>query len=339
MKKICIINTGGTIGMRAGPNGLRPEPGFIESQLALMPELSSPSMPEITVKEYDPVIDSSNISVSDWLELANDIQESYDRFDGFVVLHGTDTMAYTASALPFMLRGLGKPVVLTGSQLPLSEVRNDARENLKTAIILAAGYEIPEVCIYFGDLLLRGCRATKFSATSFKAFVSPNYPPLGSAGTRMEVFEHRILPKPKGDGPVVEPLKSQEIATFRLFPGVSVEVLENVLRRPLKALILESFGDGNGPSQNIAFVDCIRRACDDGILILNLSQCNQATIHQTVYETGAVMEQAGVISGCDLTLEAALAKLMHLFTKPLPVDEVKRLMQQSLVGELTEPKD
>ena len=337
MKKICIINTGGTIGMAAGPDGLRPEPGFIEKQLGLMPELDNPSMPQITVQEYDPVIDSSNIQISDWLKLASDIARQYDQFDGFVVMHGTDTMAYTASALPFMLRGLGKPVILTGSQLPLGEVRNDARENLKTAIILAAGYRIPEVCIYFGDLLLRGCRATKYSASSFNAFNSPNYPPLGAAGTQLEVFEDRVRQVPEMvNGLTVESLQQQEIATFRLLPGVSVEVLENVLRRPLKALILESFGDGNGPARNSGFIECIRQACQAGIVILNLSQCSHGSIRQTAYETGRVLQKAGVVSGSDMTVEAALAKLMYLFTRDLSAEDVKTELQRSLVGELTE---
>ena len=198
MKKICIINTGGTIGMAAGPDGLRPEAGFIEKQLALMPELNNPSMPQIAVQEYDPVIDSSNIQIADWLKLAGDIARQYDQFDGFVVMHGTDTMAYTASALPFMLRGLGKPVILTGSQLPLGEVRNDARENLKTAIILAAQYVIPEVCIYFGDQLLRGCRATKCSASSFNAFSSPNYPAAGDGRYRVGSLSGSGSPSPPG---------------------------------------------------------------------------------------------------------------------------------------------
>ena len=340
MKKICIINTGGTIGMSAGPGGLRPEAGYIEQQLARMPELTSPTMPEITVQEYDPVIDSSNIQISDWLKLARDIARQYDTFDGFVVLHGTDTMAYTASALPFMLRGLGKPVILTGSQLPLGEVRNDARENLKTAIILAASYSIPEVCVYFGDQLLRGCRSTKQSASSFNAFASPNYPPLGTAGTQLEVFQERFRTLPPDQtsrvGLNVESLEPQEIATFRLFPGVSVEVLENVLRRPLKALILESFGDGNGPACNHGFVECIRQACQAGIVILNLSQCSQGSIRQTAYETGTILQEAGVVSGHDMTIEAALAKLMHLFTRDLTVDQVKNQLQRDLVGELTE---
>ncbi|MCH2181649.1 MAG: asparaginase [Mariniblastus sp.] len=336
MKKICIINTGGTIGMSAGPDGLRPEPGFIAEQLALMPELNNPSMPQITVQEYEPVIDSSNIQVADWRQLAGDIAGQYEQFDGFVVLHGTDTMAYTASALPFMLRGLGKPVILTGSQLPLADVRNDARENLKTALLLAAGYTIPEVCIYFGELLLRGCRATKHSAASFNAFSSPNYPPLGSAGTELEVFQDRVLPVPPLEqGLSVESLQPQEIATFRLFPGVSVEVLQNVLQRPLKALILESFGDGNGPSRHQGFVECIRDACQAGIVILNLSQCGHGSIRQTAYETGAALEKAGVVSGCDMTIEAALAKLTYLFSRDLSVEQVKTELQRDLVGELT----
>ncbi len=192
MKKVCIINTGGTIGMKRSVTGFQPEKGFLAQQLRLIPQLIHEGMPAYELIEFDPVIDSSNMRPSDWQKIANDIYDHYLEFDGFVVLHGTDTMAYTASALPLMLRGLNKSVIITGSQIPLAEVRNDARENLITALMLAADYQIPEVCILFGDQLLRGCRTTKISASSFDAFDSPNYPPLGTVGSRIHVFADRI---------------------------------------------------------------------------------------------------------------------------------------------------
>jgi L-asparaginase len=183
VKKICVINTGGTLSMRRSENGYQPAPGYLAKQMAQMEELSQAPMPEFEVLEYEPLLDSSNITPAIWRKLAEDIRDRYHRFDGFVVLHGTDTMAYSASALPFMLHGLNKPVIFTGAQLPLGQLRNDARENLKTAMVLAANYSIPEVSLFFGDHLYRGCRSAKVSATRFDAFDSPNYPALASVGT------------------------------------------------------------------------------------------------------------------------------------------------------------
>src|SRR5437868_8593394 len=173
--------------MRHTRAGYRPQPGYLQSQMAAMPELGNPSMPSFTIHEYKPLLDSSNMTPREWVAIARDIAANYRRFDGFVVLHGTDTMAYTASALPFMLRGLGKPVIITGSQIPLCEVRNDARENLITSLLISADYDIPEVCLYFGGRLLRGCRAVKVSASGFAAFDSPNFPPLGLVGIDIEI--------------------------------------------------------------------------------------------------------------------------------------------------------
>ena len=324
--------------MAPGPDGFRPLPGFLRQQLKQIPELQDASMPRFEVIEFDPVIDSSNMTPDHWLKLADVIHQNLEAFDGFVVLHGTDTMAYTASALPFMLEGLDRPVILTGSQLPLSEVRNDARENLKTSILLAVDARISEVCIFFGDYLFRGCRAIKSSAASFHAFDSPNYPPLAEAGTRIVVYPSRLRPVSPGPRRLhsIHPI---EIATFRLFPGLSVAVLENVLQRPLKALILESYGDGNGPANDQAFLTAIRRAADAGIVIVNCSQCPHGAVSQSNYETGTVLARAGVVSGHDLTIEAAVAKLMFLFSQYDSIDEVKRLMETNLVGELTVPSE
>jgi L-asparaginase len=183
MKRVCIINTGGTIGMRQSPQGLMPEPGYLARLMQKMQELAESPMPDYAIVEYDPVIDSADMTPAHWRQIAHDIASNYREFDGFVVLHGTDTMAYTASALAFMLPDLAKPVILTGSQLPLGQVRNDARENLKTAMMFAADYPVPEVAVFFGEMLLRGCRTTKASASRLDAFDSPNYPPLAMAET------------------------------------------------------------------------------------------------------------------------------------------------------------
>lgn len=337
MKKICIINTGGTIGMRETPTGLRPEPGFLAGQMSRMSELTQSPMPSFEIVEYDPVIDSSNMVPSDWLKIAQDIEQRYADYAGFVVIHGTDTMAYTASALPLMLGSIAKPVILTGSQLPLSQVRSDARENLKTAMLLAANHDIPEVCLLFGDLLLRGCRSTKSSAVSFDAFESPNFPALGQIGTNLDIDSTRLLkPAPQDHVPKVKPICSYEMATFRLFPGMSTEVLKNVLQRPLKALIVESYGVGNGPSTSKEFLATLQSASNDGIVIVSCSQCKSACVAQTQYETGRALADSGLISGRDMTLEAAIAKLHFLFSNYDSVDEIKSLVGRSFAGELTE---
>ena len=336
MKKVCIINTGGTVGMDRGDRGYRTRPGFLAKQLLTLEELTREGMPKYELIEFNPVIDSSNMTPGTWLQIANEIKIRHDEYDGFVVIHGTDTLAHTASALPFMLTGLNKSVILTGSQIPLIEIRNDARENLITAVILAADYYIPEVCIFFGNRLLRGCRATKISATSFGAFDSPNFPPLGTVGTNINVLTHQIRkPDPQMELSVHE-IKPQAIATFRLFPGVSFDVLNNVLRQPLVALVLESYGVGNGPSNDSRLMQVLKDATDRGTVIVSCTQCAHGMIHQTNYAAGTAFHEAGVISGFDMTVEAALAKLQHLFTEHENVAKIRALVGRDFVGELTE---
>ncbi len=322
--------------MKRSVTGFQPEKGFLAQQLRLIPQLAHEGMPAYELIEFDPVINSSNMRPSDWQKIANDIYDHCLEYDGFVVLHGTDTMAYTASALPLMLRGLNKSVIITGSQIPLAEVRNDARENLITALMLAADYQIPEVCILFGDQLLRGCRTTKISASSFDAFDSPNYPPLGTVGSRIHVFADRIRVSAPDIKLSVASIEPQEIATFRLFPGVSSAVLKNVLRQPLKALILESYGVGNGPANDPEFLAALAEATANGTVIVNCTQCRHGAVRQTNYATGSALGDAGAISGGDMTIEAAVAKLMYLFSQKTDVNDVIQAMQQNLVGELTE---
>ena len=322
--------------MNRGAKGYQPETGFLAQQLATLPELSRPEMPKYELVEFDPVLDSSDMLPRDWLAIAEIIVRRYDDFDGFVVLHGTDTMAYTASALPFMIPGLNKTVVITGSQIPLSEVRNDARENLITALMVAADYDVPEVCVLFGKHLLRGCRTTKFSASSFDAFDSPNYPPLATVGTRIDLNESVIRRPEKSAKLSLKKIETQEVATFRLFPGVSAAVLRNLLQQPLKALVLESFGVGNGPTTNPDFTNAIREATENGTIVVNCSQCRHGAIQQTNYATGTALSEAGAISGGDLTIETAIAKLLFLFSCNLPIEEIKAGLQKNMVGELTE---
>ncbi len=326
--------------MKPTDRGLQPERGFLQSQLEQMPELRDPSMPQHEIIEYSPVIDSANMTPENWMKIARDIATGYQQFDGFVVLHGTDTMAYTSSALPFMLPGLGKPVILTGSQLPLGHIRNDARENLKTAMLLAGNARVPEVCLFFGEVLLRGCRATKISASRLDAFDSPNYPPLGSAETSLQIYSDRLRPMPPPSGTLrIESIRSSEIATFRLFPGMSVDVLKNVLQRPLKALILESYGVGNGPANNRRFVSAIEAATGDGIVVVNCTQCRHGCVSQADYEVGRSLADAGVVSGHDITMEAVIAKLLYLFSRDYGPEKICALVGESLVGELTPDKN
>jgi L-asparaginase len=334
MKKTYIINTGGTISMAKTADGYRTQPGYMAEQLSHMEELEQQHMPRFELNEYDPLIDSSDMTPAYWLKIANDIQQHYESFDGFVVLHGTDTMAYTASALAFMLQNLGKPVVLTGAQLPLGQARNDARENLKTAMMIAADYAIPEVCLLFDEQLLRGCRSTKVSTTQFDAFQSPNFPPLAEIGTDIKIHSDRLRPVPSSKLSV-SPIDSHEVATFRLFPGISTDVLKNVLQRPLKALILETYGQGNGPTGTSSFLKTIQAAVDDGIIIVNCTQCLHGGVTQTRYAAGNAFSKAGVISGHDMTTEAAWAKLLHLFSQNKSTDEIRNELEQNLVGELT----
>ncbi len=340
--------------MRPSENGYQPAAGYLAKQMAQMDELSQAPMPAFEVIEHDPLVDSSNMSTEIWRAIANEIHSNYAQFDGFVVLHGTDTMAYTASALALMLQGLGKPVILTGAQLPLGQIRNDARENLKTAMMLAANYSIPEVSLFFGDHLYRGCRSTKVSATKFDAFDSPNYPPLASVGTSIEIFEEHIRfgdnanqgnPNQRNAGQekadlknnplVVKSINPAEISAFRLFPGLSVDILKHFLQRPLKGIILETYGDGNGPSNDPEFIGALKEASDNGMVILGCTQCIHGGMTQAGYATGTALTRAGVIPGRDMTIEASLTKMMFLFSQNLPVEDIKKQLAENLVGELT----
>lgn len=333
-KRVYIAYTGGTIGMVRTRSGYRPQPGSLQKQLAEMPELRRETMPAYTIHEYDPLLDSSNMTPRDWVKIAHDIAANYDRYDGFIVLHGTDTMAYTASALPFMLSGLRKPVIITGSQIPLCEIRNDARENVITSLMLAADYAIPEVCLYFGGKLLRGCRATKVSAAGFAAFDSPNSLPLGTVGIDIAI-NWDLVRKPRARRFEVQDLESPVVSALRLFPGISPELVRNVLRSPLQGLVLEAYGVGNGPDQDRAFIDALAEATARGVVIVDCTQCLEGTVDLTEYAAGSALAEAGVISGFDMTAEAALAKLYYLFSRGFTPARVKAEMQRDLRGEMT----
>ncbi|VFQ47483.1 asparaginase [Desulfoluna butyratoxydans] len=335
-KKIYIADTGGTIGMKPGDRGYEPSPGYLKEQMAKMAVLKSPSMPEYHIHEYDPPLDSSSMSPSAWFDIAEDIAAHHAEYDGFLVIHGTDTMAYTASALPFMLEGLQKPVILTGGQIPLCEVRNDSRENLITAMLLAAREDIHEVCLFFDNRLFRGNRTTKWNAGGFDAFDSPNFPPLGTTGIDIEINRDLLLPKPEGQGALrVQRLYSSPVAVLRLFPGISAAVVKNLLAPPIKGLVLETYGVGNAPDNDPELMAVLKEATDRGVVVVNCTQCLKGRVMMGTYATGSALLEAGVISGFDMTPEAALAKMFFLFSTRSDAGEIRELMQASLKGEMT----
>lgn len=337
-KRVYVAYTGGSVGMRRTADGYAPDPEFLETELRRLPELQSPEVPEHDLRTYDPLLDSADMAPSDWLRIARDIQERYDDHDGFVVLHGTDTMAYTASALSFMLGGLDKPVILTGSQIPLAELRSDARQNLVTALLLAGREPLPEVCLLFGRRLLRGCRATKVNAEGFDAFDSPNFPPLASVGVEVRIRWDLVRrPERRRDGLEVQALEGPKVGALRLFPGISADVLANVLRPPLQGLVLEAFGVGNGPTRDPAFLRALAEATAPprSVVVVATTQCRKGAVQLDRYAAGAALARSGAVSGGDMTAEAALAKLHYLIARGLPPAEIRAAVAQDLRGELT----
>ena len=335
MARVAILHTGGTIGMRRSDHGYTPEAGYLETLLEGMPELHE--VADFELIEHDPLLDSASVRPRDWLAIAREIASHGHEFDGFVILHGTDTMAYTASSLAFMLRGLRKPVVLTGSQIPLCEVRTDARENLLTALMIAAAEEpVQEVSLYFGGRLLRGCRAVKVSATGFDAFDSPNFPPLAHAGIDITVdrlvVDHAALPSKPVPLP---PHLDASVGALRLFPGLPADLLRNALREPLQGLVLEAYGAGNAPGGDPELLRVIADATARGVVIVDCTQCLRGTVDLNAYATGSALLHAGVIGGADMTVEAALAKLVYLLSTMRAPEHARDLMGQSLCGELT----
>jgi L-asparaginase len=333
-KKIYIAYTGGTIGMQKSNSGYIPTPGFITEQMAYMTELQNESMPIYTIHEYATPIDSSNMTPQQWRLIADDITAHYSEYDGFIILHGTDTMAYTASALSFMLENLAKPVILTGSQLPLSEIRNDARATLITTLLLANQLDIPEVSLYFGNKLLRGNRARKLSTENFDTFDSLNFPPLAIAERNISTKKELWL-RPSKRPLQVQNIREDLVACLRLFPGMSMTVLKQLLAAPLKGLIIETFGSGNAPDNNPIFIELLKTAIANGTIIVNCTQCPHGRVDMAQYATGRLLFDIGVISAYDMTPEATLTKLLYLFSKDLPIEIIKQQMQKNLQGELS----
>lgn len=295
---------------------------------------------EVHAMELDEIIDSSNVTPAVWIELAEVIAEYYEQFDGFVILHGSDTMAYSASAMSFLLENLGKPVIFTGSQLPIGLPRTDARENLITALTIAAMKRddgqamIPEVCIYFEDQLYRGNRTYKFNSENFDAFVSRNYPILAEAGVRIRVFEERLLPQSRRPF-TVHTTMNRNVAVLQLFPGLDVMPYADMfIQNGIEVVIVESYGSGNGPTKG-DFVSSLRKMIDNGIIVLNTTQCREGKVEMGKYETSEQLLKIGVLSGTDLTSEAAITKSMFVLAFTEDRETRKRLLKTALRGEMT----
>lgn len=334
-KRICILYTGGTIGMVPTRQGYAPRPGCLAGYLQAIPDLASPDAPAWQLVEMDPLLDSSNITVREWRAVGQAIYDRYDQFDGFVVLHGTDTMAYTASALSFMLENLQKPVILTGSQIPLCRLRSDGRDNLVTSLLIAADGRAAEVALYFGGKLLRGNRAVKRSADGLRAFSSPNHPPLALAGVDIR-YDAAALARPAATGPLtLAPFEEVPIGVLKVFPGIQFRLFESILTETLRGIVLETFGAGNIPDAGGSLLPLIEKASRSGTVLTVCSQCSEGAVSLGAYATSAALKEAGAVSGQDMTTEAAVAKLYYLFSKGCAPDEVKRRMEQNLRGELT----
>lgn len=338
--KVLLIYTGGTIGMGRNPQTGALEPLDMNHLLAKLPEFKH-IQSEVICYQFNPPIDSSDMSPDFWAKLVRIIADNYELYDGFVILHGTDTMAYTASALSFMLDNLTKPVILTGSQLPIGQLRTDGKENLITSIELAGARNeeglpmVPEVCIYFSGRLMRGNRSTKKNADGFRAFESFNYPHLCEAGVNFVYDNYHIL-KPDFDKPVRFHYEmNPNIIVFSLFPGIQESIIRNVLNIPnLKGIVMRSFGSGNAP-QLPWLTDLLKKATDNGVTIVNVTQCAAGTVEMGRYDTGYHLKESGVISGRDITVEAAATKLMHLHALYNDPEMVRQLMETSLAGEFT----
>uniref|UniRef100_A0A8C2JX05 asparaginase n=1 Tax=Cyprinus carpio TaxID=7962 RepID=A0A8C2JX05_CYPCA len=359
--RVLVINTGGTIGMTYHNNVLSPEPNAFVETLRKLPILHDEQYaqqtrlyeyykpPEntlvlslskqnkrivYTVLEYSPLLDSCNMTTDDWATIGKDIEKHYEQYDGFVILHGTDTMAYTASALSFMCENLGKPVVLTGSQVPIYEMRNDGRDNLLGALLIAGQFVIPEVCLYFHHKLYRGNRVTKVDAGSFNAFTSPNLPPLANAEVDIKINWDTVWRANTTSKFTVNTQMNRNVGLLRLFPGITADTVRAFLQPPMDGIVLETYGSGNAPDNRADLLDEIRKATQRGVIMINCTQCLRGSV-TTSYATGQALSDAGLVAGCDMTPEAALSKLSYVLAKQnLSIEEKKKMLSRNLRGEM-----
>ena len=340
-KKILLLYTGGTIGMKQDPFTLALKPFNFNQILEEVPELKKFGC-EIDTYSFDPLIDSSDMQPEFWVRLAKMIQENYSRYDGFVVLHGTDTMSYTASALSFMFENLAKPVVLTGSQLPIGMLRTDGKENLISSIEIASSSDengnpvVPEVCIYFDAHLYRGNRTTKYNAENFRAFRSANFPVLADVGIHIKFNPNNILVPDSFSEPLkISTALDTRVAVLRIFPGITPEVMDAILgMEGIRGVVLETFGSGNAPTAEW-FTERIKNAVRRGLLVLNVTQCQAGKVDMDAYATGIALKNEGVISGYDSTIEAALAKMFYVLGQTNDLSKAKGLLNSKLRGEIS----
>jgi len=337
---ILLIYTGGTIGMVKNFETGALKVFNFKKLLQRIPELKQLDC-EIETMSFEKPIDSSDMEPGKWVQMAEIIKDNYDNFDGFVILHGSDTMSYSASALSFMLENLDKPVVFTGSQLPIGDLRTDAKENLITAIQIASLVAngkpvVREVCLYFEYKLYRGNRTTKISAEHFNAFMSPNYPALAESGVHLKVDTQQLLPYQNETAPLSLGAEFEgNVAIVKMFPGLTAQVLSAIANIPaLRGIVLETYGSGNAPTEDW-FIGILQKAIEKGMHIVNVTQCSGGRVNMGQYETSTLLKEIGIISGADITTEAAITKMMYLLGKNVAHSDFKQQFETSLRGELS----